>query len=239
MGSSHHYNQHPLVILPCHNEEAGLPLLIEAIHHAGFETLVVDDGSTDHTAQLARRAGSHLIQLESNQGKGAAIRAGLNWASERKEEWVILMDGDGQHAPDDLPRFLEVIQEVSADPKSEVALIVGNRMWDSDRMPVVRRWTNQFMSWALSRRFGKSFPDTQCGFRAIRLSAWCQFPSTQNHYQIESELIARLSSAGLEIQHVEIKTIYKDSHGAPFVSRIHPIRDGWRWVKWFLTECPK
>lgn len=231
-------NNRPLVILPCNNEEAGLAFLIGAIREAGFDTLVVDDGSTDRTSQVARRAGSDLIRMESNSGKGAAIRMGLNRASERNKAWAVLMDGDGQHAPEDLPSFLEVINEVNGDPGSRLAMIVGNRMWDSDHMPWVRRWTNQFMSWTLSRRFGKSFPDTQCGFRAIRLSAWRQFPSTQNHYQIESELIALLACAGLEIRFVNIQTIYKDRQGKPFTSRIHPIQDGWRWVKWFLTECP-
>ncbi len=239
MESERHPDKVPLVILPCHNEEAGLGRLLAKINRLGFTPMVVDDGSTDNTAQVVIQAGCDLIQLKSNMGKGAAIREGLNRACEKDTEWVILMDGDGQHDPGDLLKFLKAIREAECNDNSGLAMIVGNRMWDSDRMPIIRRWTNQFMSWLLSRQYGKLFPDTQCGFRAINASAWRRFPCTQNHFQIESELIARLTCAGLEIQFVDIQTIYKDSHGAPFVSRIHPIRDGWRWVRWFFTECPR
>lgn len=223
------------ILLPCFNEAEGLRFLIPEILKTGLrEIVVVDDGSNDSTASVGRQNGAMCIQLPTNSGKGAAIRSGLSWALDQGWDWAILMDGDGQHSPKDLHLFVDAIKEAD----SQCALIVGNRMWDKGSMPRVRRYTNQFMSWLISLRCHQSMVDTQCGYRAVRLSVWSQIQWTQNHYQIESELISKMANAGHAIHFIKIRTLYLTQSGQRFTSKIKPILDGWRWLKWFLKEFP-
>lgn len=224
------------ILLPCFNEAEGLRFLIPKILNFGLRKIVVvDDGSNDSTASVVRQNRVTCIQLLINSGKGAAIRTGLSWALGQAWDWAILMDGDGQHSPADLGLFVDAIH--GAD--SQCAMIIGNRMWDKGSMPLVRRWTNQFMSWLISLRCRQALPDTQCGYRAVRLSVWSQLQWTQDHYQVESELISRMASAENAIRFINISPIYQTQTGQRFTSKIQPVLDGWRWLKWFLTEFPK
>ena len=112
--------------------------------------LVVDDGSTDATADEARKAGVSVTRHERNQGKGAAIKTGMRELLKNPAiEFILVLDGDGQHLPEEIPQFLEAANATDA------ALVVGSRMGDIRKMPFVRKCTNRYMSWTISKLIGQ------------------------------------------------------------------------------------
>jgi glycosyltransferase involved in cell wall biosynthesis len=180
------------------------------------EVLVVDDGSTDATAEEAQRAGVRVIRHEVNQGKGAAIKTGLRDLLARDGiRYVLLLDGDGQHLPEEISGFLEEAT------RSQAPLIVGNRFADSRGMPFVRRMTNRYMSWQISRLCGQPIPDTQCGFRMLsRELAPALLDGATNNYDYETEMLVLASRSGCRVASVPVSTVYGEEK-----SKIRPVRD--------------
>ena len=149
-------------LIPCYFEEKRIRDVAERAHAQLDTVLVVDDGSTDGTESEARAAGVEVIRHTVNQGKGAAIKTGLRELSARAGiEYALILDGDGQHLPEEIPAFIE------AANRTHAPMLVGTRMSDTRTMPFVRRMTNRFMSWQISRVCGQPVPDSQCGFRMI------------------------------------------------------------------------
>ncbi len=173
--------------------------------------LVVDDGSTDDTAANATAAGAEVIRQVPNAGKGAALRAGFRRALEEGREAVVTLDADGQHDPDEIPRFLEAW--ATARPE----LIIGQR--DFGAMPPVRRLSNTVGGWVLSVSLGRSVPDNQSGYRLIgRRLMRALLDSTESGFEFEVEMIARCIALGLPMASVPIRTIYagEPSHIRPW-----------------------
>jgi len=110
------------VVIPCFNEGASIAAVVAAARRQFPRVLVVDDGSTDDTAARAQSAGAQVVRHAKNLGKGAALRTGLAQARQQGFEWAFTLDGDGQHAPDGIPAFLECAGQTGA------LLVVGNRM---------------------------------------------------------------------------------------------------------------
>ena len=209
-------------LIPCYFEEKSIRD-VAARTHAQLDTvLVVDDGSTDSTESEARAAGVEVVRHTVNQGKGAAIKTGLkNLAARENFEYLLILDGDGQHAPEEIPRFLEEAN------RSHAAMLVGNRMADTRTMPFVRKMTNRFMSWQISQVCGRSIPDSQCGFRMLKRDlapALAAIETTK--FDFETEMLVVASRKGCEIGAVPISTIYGDE-----VSKIHPVRDTIRFFR--------
>jgi hypothetical protein len=169
------------VVIPCFNEGASIAPLVAAARRQFPRVLVVDDGSTDDTAARAQSAGAQVVSHAKNLGKGAALRTGLSQARQQGFEWAFTLDGDGQHAPDDMPAFLECAGQTGA------LLVVGNRMPNARAIPWLRRQVNRWMSRQLSRRAGRPLPDSQCGFRLIHLATWAALPLQTEHFEVESE----------------------------------------------------
>lgn len=213
-----------VIVIPCYNEAAGLAALLPELHQYSIPVIIVDDGSTDFTPKLAEQHGASLIRLNNNQGKGTALRAGWKRAEEMGFTWALTMDGDGQHSPQDISHFLSLAAQGNHD------LIIGNRMADTDTMPCVRRWTNQWMSWMLSRTLKQSLPDTQCGFRLLRLALLKDLDLTTSRFEIESEVLAQVALTGHQTGFVPIQTIYKEEQ-----SKIQPVRDALRWFRWLAS----
>jgi glycosyltransferase involved in cell wall biosynthesis len=209
------------VVIPCLNEAKALGKVITAVRELIPNVLVVDDGSTDNTSAVAKDASASVLRHERPCGKGAALRDGWAEAQRRGFSWALSMDGDGQHAPGDLPRFLERAS------RGDVALVSGNRMANTAAMPFVRRCTNRFMSSCLSRVTGVSLPDSQCGYRLMRLDAWSQLAINTACFEIESEILVQFARAHLGIAFVPITVIYGDER-----SKISPLRDTIKWFRW-------
>ncbi len=178
--------------------------------------LVVDDGSTDRTSDEARAAGVLVEKHAQNAGKGAAIKTGLRVLLGRTEiAFILILDGDGQHLPEEVPHFLAAANETGAP------FVVGNRMGDVRAMPFVRKCTNRYMSWTISRVIGQRVPDTQCGFRLFHRSLAAEFLTTESAaFDFETEMLAIAARKGCAIAAAPVSTVYGDE-----VSKIHPLRD--------------
>lgn len=210
------------VVVPCFNEARHIAALVAAIRPVIPLVLVVDDGSTDETARLATEAGADVLRQAENRGKGAALRKGLQAALDAGCEYALTLDGDGQHDPADLPPF------IAAAERGEVDLLIGNRLAAPGAMPWLRRYVNRWMSRRISRLAGRPLPDTQCGYRLVRLSAWRELELQTTGFEIESEMLLSFIAAGLRVAFVPVRTIYKTEQ-----SKIHPVRDTIRWFRWW------
>jgi len=209
-------------LIPCYFEEKRIRDVAARVKQQLDLILVVDDGSTDGTESEAKAAGVEVVRHAVNQGKGAAIKTGLRLLAERPGiEYALILDGDGQHAPEEIPRFLAAANETKAP------MLVGNRMSDTRTMPFVRKMTNRWMSSQISAVCGQPVPDTQCGFRMIQrdlLPAMVAIATTKFDYETEQLVVA--SRKGCKIAAVPISTIYGDEK-----SKIHPVRDTIRFLE--------
>jgi glycosyltransferase involved in cell wall biosynthesis len=176
--------------------------------------IVVDDGSADDTAAAAQAAGAEVVRHAINRGKGVAVRSGLDAVRERGFSHVLLMDGDLQHRPSDVPRL------VAAAAAGDADVIVGARSFDRTQMPASRYWSNVIGSWALGGLVGVPIRDTQSGFRLIRLAALEPLTLTSTGYEIETEMLIRLARRRAVVREVPVALAYD---GAP--SKLRPIRD--------------
>jgi glycosyltransferase involved in cell wall biosynthesis len=176
--------------------------------------IVVDDGSTDETAARAHAAGADVIRHAHNRGKGHAVRSGLARALAGSFTHVLLMDGDLQHRPDDIPRLLE------AGRTRRLDLVVGARSFDRARMPRARYFSNVIGSLALSSFVGTSIRDTQSGFRLVRCEPLRNLPLTSTGFEIETEMLIKLSRRGACIGDVPVALAYEGAR-----SKLRPVRD--------------
>ena len=149
-------------VIPAYHEEKHIGDVVWRTRQKLDDVLVVDDGSGDKTADRARAAGAQVIIHEQNRGKGETIKTGLRHWLERNVDFVVILDADGQHRPEDIDRFVAAALSAE-DPE----LIVGNRMKDLSSMPRLRQFVNRWMSQRISAVCGQEIPDTQCGFRML------------------------------------------------------------------------
>ena len=207
------------VLIPSFNEAKTIGQIIKDLKTKSLAVCVVDDGSKDATADIARREGAVLIQNPKNMGKGAALRNGFSHILKGDFDAVLIMDGDGQHTIEDVDRFIAEEKYLGAD------MIIGNRMLDTSSMPGHRAITNRFMSTMISRISGQYVPDTQCGFRLIKREVLQNIKLESSNYEIESEMILKAARAHFNIESLPIKTVYKDER-----SKINPIMDTIRFI---------
>jgi glycosyltransferase involved in cell wall biosynthesis len=209
-------------LIPCYYEEQQIRDIASRTKAQVQTVLVVDDGSDDATSDEARAAGVEVVKHERNQGKGAAIKTGLRELTSRQGiDWILILDGDGQHLPEEIPHFLAEANRTGAE------LIVGNRMRDTKTMPVVRKLTNRTMSSLISGIVGQEVPDTQCGFRLFHRNLAKAFLDVQSsNFDFESEMLVIAARKGVRIGAAVISTVYGDER-----SKIHPVRDTARFIK--------
>ena len=203
-----------VVLIPAHDEAAAIARVVEAAARH-LPVLVVDDGSSDDTAEIAEAAGARVIRQVPNQGKGAALRAGFAAAVEEGAEAVITLDGDGQHDPSEIPAFLgSYARRTIGGVATE--LIIGKRSFR--RMPPLRRLANWLGTGVLSVALGRWIPDNQSGYRLIgRRLMTAMADSREDGFSFEVEMIAVCLREGWPVSWVPVRTIYGDetSHIRP------------------------
>ncbi len=212
-------------VIPCFNEAARIGKVTTAVQEHLPKVIVVDDGSSDATSVVATCAGAEIVRLPNNSGKGAALQAGWQRARELGFKWVLQLDGDGQHAADDIPGLFQCAERTGS------TLVVGNRMNHSAGMPWLRRHVNRWMSRRISKMTGVRLPDSQCGFRLAYLETLLALPFHANRFEIESAMLVAFLAAGEKVEFVPVQTIYENS-----VSKIDPVVDSWRWLRWRLAQ---
>jgi glycosyltransferase involved in cell wall biosynthesis len=213
------------VVIPTYNEARTISVLVKQIRKQGLDALVIDDGSSDNSGQIARDNGALLLKNEQNLGKGASLIKGFDWALKNSYDAVITMDGDGQHLPEEIPDFIQAAQDRDKD------IIIGNRMSQRRNMPLVRVWTNKFMSWIISKVTKQKIPDSQCGFRLIKKEVLARLHLVTSKYEIESEILIKASRLGFKIASVPIKSVYVGER-----SHINPFIDTLRFIKFIHKE---
>jgi glycosyltransferase involved in cell wall biosynthesis len=197
------------VLIPARNEAAAIAGVVRGCLRAGFPVTVIDDASRDDTAALARAAGAEVLIVPGPaHGKTVALHHALSQLPPRVE-WIFFLDGDGQHRPADLPRFWS--RRHAAD------MIVGDRLAEARRMPLVRRATNRLMS-AVLRRSG--IRDSQCGFRLVRRAWLGRWLPAGHHFQFETELALLAAAHPTRVVNLPILAIYGREE-----SKIRPWRD--------------
>lgn len=208
------------VVIPAYHEEKRIAGVIEAVKEHALDVVVVDDGSGDGTGRAAREAGAVVLTHEVNRGKGAAVNTAMRHARSHGYDFVVAMDGDGQHDPAEIPLFVKRYDETGAD------VIVGTRMNDLSGMPWLRRWTNVFMSRLLSRKMGIKVSDTQCGYRLYKCSSFPEVSPESMRFDFDSEILLQLAARQARFEEVPVRVIYGDEK-----SKIHPIKDTIRFFK--------
>ncbi len=157
-------NSNLIVIIPSYNEARTIGSIARDVIGMGFTVLVIDDGSIDNTKGEALENGALVIKNKENLGKGGSMRRAIDHVLGKMNfEWMVLMDGDGQHHPEDINSLIKAAEE-----NPEAGVVVGNRMDNASNMPRDRYLTNKFMSWIISLMCGQKVPDTQCGYRLIK-----------------------------------------------------------------------
>jgi glycosyltransferase involved in cell wall biosynthesis len=194
-----------LIAIPVYNEHEQLVKVLEQVvrFFSMSDVLVVNDGSTDTTEHIIQSYAVSTIKHKRNLGKGAAILSAIQYAKEKGYQWIILLDGDGQHAVREIDNFIREILKNHAD------VILGNRIVRIGRMPLHRVLSNGITSIIVSLCAGQQrIHDSQCGFRALRLN--CLYPEKYRYYgfQFESEVLLRLGKAGCRFKEIPITTIY-------------------------------
>lgn len=215
-------------VIPCFNEKRTIGEVVRQVRSHLDLCIVVDDCSEDGTGEVAAKAGARLIRLERNLGKGMALRQGFALAAASGMHAAVTLDGDGQHDPEEIPRFLEAFQHGDLD------IVLGDRMRNPVGMPWVRRCTNLFASWCVTKMAGVRIHDSQVGFRLIRLDTWQALPLDGRRFDLESEILIKACRQGARIGSVPIRTIYRGTED----SKISPIIDTLRFFR-VLWQCRK
>jgi len=199
-------------LIPAYQAAASLGevLLRLAALEPAPDVLVVDDGSRDATAEVARQFGARLLSFAANRGKGHALLAGFAALSEY--DAVVSLDADVQHPREYLPAFVRAA-EAGAD------LVLGVRARSPD-MPAARRFANAFSSGWASWLAGRRVSDSQCGYRLHTRAVLQHVPLTPGRYEIETEMVVRASRLGFRLERVEIPTVYGEAK-----SHLSAVRD--------------
>ena len=190
-----------VVCIPAFNEQGAIaPVLIAASKVAG-EILVCDDGSTDLTAEVARKLGARVVSHGGNLGKGAALRTLMAEAKRMDPDVVVTIDADGQHDAREIPSVMAPVLKGDAD------VVIGVRA-KGGAMPRDRAMGNRVLDGATSRKAGKRLEDTQSGFRAYSPRALAVLDFTEKGMAVESQTLIDAAKAGLEIVGVPVSTTY-------------------------------
>jgi len=222
-----------LAIIPGLNVAAHVGKVVQRVPRQEVDTiLVVDDGSTDHTSDVARQAGAEVVRHETNQGVGAAIRTGIRYARERGYDAVVVLNAIGKYDPADLGTLLEPLRAGKAD------LVQGSRFLEGGShhgIPFKRRVGTRGYSFVFSTLLGHHVSDASSGIRAFKTSlseargidlnqAWL------NRYELEPYLLWKTLECGYRVVEVPMRVEYPQGPRSSY-TRMRPVQDWWHLVR--------
>jgi glycosyltransferase involved in cell wall biosynthesis len=213
-------------LIPAFNEAPYIATVVKGAQPYVEQVVVIDDGSGDETAQVARAAGATCLRSETNCGKATALRTGIAFARAQDFTHVLTLDGDGQHLPEDIPVLLRVAEETGAD------LVIGARFFDRARMPRARYYSNTIGSRLASVLVGCEIRDSQSGFRLFRLDKLCETKLRSRCYELEMEVLIKMAQSGGTIAHAPVHMVYDDGQAR---SKMKPVRDTVSICLWSLA----
>jgi glycosyltransferase involved in cell wall biosynthesis len=213
-------------LIPAFNEAPYIAAIVEQTAKHIETVVVIDDGSTDDTAAIARAAGAVCLSLPVNRGKSWALRTGIDFARANGFTHVITLDGDGQHLPQDIPAMVRVAEETDAD------LVIGTRPFARDLMPSSRYYSNTIGSRLASLLIGCEVKDSQSGFRLFRTDKFSTIKLRSQRYEIEMEVLIKMVRSGCSIAHSPIHMVYFNDEAH---TKLRPIRDTTRTCLWSLA----
>jgi glycosyltransferase involved in cell wall biosynthesis len=190
--------------LPAYNEEKTIAKVTIGVLRYVNKALVVDDGSSDATAEIAEKLGAIVIKHERNLGKGGTVQTMFNWARENHVDILVTLDADGQHRPDEIPKVLSPVIEGRAD------ICIGSRFLDqASEMPRYRRWGAGVIGGVVRSVSGLAVKDTESGFRAYGTKALSALRPSEMGMGAEAGLLLQASEKGLAITEVPINVAYR------------------------------
>ena len=194
-----------VVVIPAYNEERTIVEVIRGLKQHGFTTLiVVDDGSSDCTGELASREGAIRLRHILNRGLGGALGTGISAALRLGAEVIVTFDADGQHDPNDIARLLQPIAA------GEAEVVIGSRMWDPRGMPYRRRLANWLANVVTYLLFGGWTTDSQSGLRVFSRRAATRMQLRTTGMEVSSEIIAETVRHRLKWEEIPVQAIYTD-----------------------------
>lgn len=216
-----------VAIIPALNAERTVARVVADSRLYIEPVLVIDDGSSDATGDVARAVGATVLRHEVNRGKGGALKTGFAWALENGFDAVITLDADGQHLPTEIPKLIASREETDAD------LIIGGRSHLFAHMLARRRMANRFSAWCIAKASGARVTDSQSGYRLYSASLLRAIRLRTDGFDLESEVIVRAGRRGFRIVTIPIELGFVDGIST---SHYKPLKDTLR-IAWTVIRA--
>jgi len=226
------YKPRIVAAIPCFNEERFIGSVVAKARNYADTVVVIDDGSTDDSARIADTAGAQVYRHEHNRGYGAAIDSAFEKARELKAGILVILDGDGQHDPKEIPNLVQPIVTGQAD------VVIGSRFLDKkNKSPFYRRVGQRILTTATNVGSGQKISDSQSGFRAYSSKALSEICVAEDGMAVSSEMQFAIKEANLKVCEIPIDVSYDEGskrnpvlHGINVLTRVlvlfilrHPI----------------
>jgi glycosyltransferase involved in cell wall biosynthesis len=208
-----------LILIPALNAEPSIGAVIRDCKRIVADVLIVDDGSRDRTAAVAREAGAEVVSHPVNRGKGAALKTGFAYALEHGFDLVLTLDADGQHLPREIPKFIAAHEETGAD------LIIGGRAHLFGQMLPRRRLANRFSARSIAFASKTNVTDSQSGFRLYSTKLLRAIRLRTDGFDMESEVIVHAGCRGFNVITIPIDLGFVDGEST---SHYRPLKDSLR-----------
>jgi glycosyltransferase involved in cell wall biosynthesis len=216
-----------LLLIPAFNAAKSVGDVVRASKELVPDVIVVNDGSRDDTAAVARAAGAEVVDHPQNRGKGAALKTGFAYALQHGYDVVVTLDADGQHLPREIPKFLRAREETKAD------LIIGGRSHLFGQMVPRRRLANRISAWSIAKASKTGITDSQSGFRLYSANLLRNVRLRTDGFDLESEVIVRAGVGGFKVITTPIDLGFVDGIST---SHYKPLKDTLR-IAWTVTRA--
>jgi len=208
-------------IIAARNEQAHIKNVARQVKKHVELVVVVNDGSTDNTEREAIAGGATVLTHVTNLGKGAAMKTGAEYALKQGADALVFIDGDGQHDPAEIPKFLKKLEHTD--------IVLGARRFNKN-MPFVRKLGKWLTSFVVKVLYGMTITDCLNGFRAVTAKAYPAIAWHSTDYTVEVEMLAWVGKAKLKYEEVTTKTIYHDTNKG--VTPLHGFPIIWNLIMW-------